>query len=184
MKVFDAISRNVAVREFQSKELRIQDTLRILEAGRMCQSGKNLQPWHFVLIRRRETLNKLAELMKGDLDENIVRKAPVAIAIVTDPASETDILDAGRAAQNMTLAAWELGIGSCFMSGPEGNARVSYRKKAAGLLGIPERFEFQHLMVFGYLRIEHKARRRRRKPLREIASENRFGQPIIATSRK
>lgn len=65
-----------------------------------------------------------------------MKRSHTAIAIISDPKSEFDVVDAGRAAQNMTLVAWELGIGSVFISGPEPPERVPYRKKAKQLLGF------------------------------------------------
>ena len=42
----------------------------------------------------------------------------MAVAIVGDPGSEFWLFDLGRVIQTMTLVAWELGIGSCVISGP------------------------------------------------------------------
>jgi nitroreductase len=179
MQVFEAVSTNIAVREFLDMSLNEEHLRQILEAGRLCQSGKNLQPWHFILIRDRELLNSLADLMSGDLDEPIVRKAPAAIAIVSDPTSEFHVLDAGRAAQNMTLTAWELGIGSCFMSGPEQPAREPYRRKAHELLGIPDRLNLVDLIVFGYPKRRIVVRRKKRKELQQLVSESEYGNPLV-----
>jgi len=179
MHVFQAVSTNIAVREFQDRPLNEEHLRQILEAGRLCQSGKNLQPWHFIVVRDKQLLNGLADLMRGDLDEPVVRKAPVAIAIVSDPTSEFHVLDAGRTAQNMTLAAWELGIGSCFMSGPEQPDREPYREKAHDLLGIPDRLNLVDLVVFGYPKRRTVVRRKKRKELQEIASEKRYGNPLV-----
>jgi nitroreductase len=179
MHVFEAVSTNIAVREFQDRPLNEEHLRQILEAGRLCQSGKNLQPWHFIVVRDKQLLNDLADLMRGDLDEPIVRKAPLAIAIVSDPNSEFNVLDAGRTAQNMTLTAWELGIGSCFMSGPEQPDREPYREKAHDLLGIPDRLNLVDLVVFGYPKRRTVVRRKKRKELQEIASEKKYGNPLV-----
>lgn len=177
MNVYDAVVTNVAVREFTDEHLKDEHLVRILDAARLCQSGKNLQPWYFVVIRERSTLDALAELMKGDVDEAIMKRSHTAIAIVSDPKSEFDVVDAGRAAQNMTLVAWELGIGSVFISGPEPPERVPYRKRAKQLLGIPEHLNLVDLIVFGYPTHWRLVTRKRRKELREIVFEGRFGHP-------
>lgn len=44
---------------FDDRKVSASDILRILEAGRPCQSGKNLQPWHFIVIRDKTILNAL-----------------------------------------------------------------------------------------------------------------------------
>ncbi len=187
MNVYDAVLTNIAVREFTDEPLKDEHLIRILDAARLCQSGKNLQPWYFVVIRERSTLDALAELMQGDVDEAIMKRSHTAMAVVSDPKSEFDVVDAGRAAQNMTLVAWELGIGSVFISGPEPPERVPYRKRAKQLLGIPEHLNLVDLIVFGYPRRWRLVTRKRRKELKDIVFEGRFGHPttlnIAAASR-
>lgn len=178
MQVFDAISTDLACREFDGKPLSNEHIQRILEAGRRCQSGKNLQPWHFIVIRDKAILNRLAGLMKGDMDEPLVRGAPLAIALVSDPSSEFHLIDTGRVAQNMTLAAWELGIGSCFMSGPEPPEREPYRKRAHDFLRIPANLNFVDLMIFGYPKRSRVAKHKKRRDLDRMVSQDTFGKPL------
>jgi nitroreductase len=177
MDVYDAVLTNVAVREFTEEPLKDEQLIRILDAARLCQSGKNLQPWYFVVIRDRDTLDALADLMKGDVDEEIMKRSHTAIAIISDPISEFDVVDAGRAAQNMTLVAWELGIGSVFISGPEPPERVPYRKKAKQLLGIPDHLNLVDLIILGYPRHRRVVTRKKRKALKDMVFEERFGRP-------
>jgi nitroreductase len=177
MTVYEAVLTNVAVREFTDEPLSDEHLIRILDAARLCQSGKNLQPWYFIILRDRSTLDALAALMKGDVDEGIMKRSHTAIAIVSDPTSEFDIVDAGRAAQNMTLVAWELGIGSVFISGPEPPERIPYREKAKRLLGIPDHLNLVDLIVFGYPKRRRMVTRKKRKELEDIVFEGRFGRP-------
>lgn len=176
MNVYEAVLTNIAVREFTDEFLKDEHLIRILDAARLCQSGKNLQPWYFIVIRDRRTLDALAELMEGDVDEAIMKRSHTAIAVVSDPKSEFDVVDAGRAAQNMTLVAWELGVGSVFISGPEPPERIPYRKKAKHLLGIPDHLNLVDLIVFGYPRRPRMVKRKKRKELRDIVFEERFGR--------
>jgi nitroreductase len=177
MNVYDAVLTNIAVREFTDEPLQDAHLIRVLDAARLCQSGKNLQPWYFVVIRDRTTLDALAELMKGDVDEAIMKRSHTAIAIVSDPKSEFDVVDAGRAAQNMTLVAWELSIGSVFISGPEPPDRIPYREKAKRLLEVPDHLNLVDLIVLGYPKRWRVVKRKKRKELREIVFEGRFGHP-------
>jgi nitroreductase len=82
---------------------------RILEAGRVSGSAANRQPWRFVVVRQRELLDRLAPTAyaPGNLSS-----CALFIAMLLN---ETDrsTFDAGRAAQNMMLAAWNDGVGSC-----------------------------------------------------------------------
>jgi len=178
MEVLHAVTTNVAVREFSSEPVSTQHLTQILEAGRQCQSAKNIQPWYLILLRKRETLNKLAELMTGDIDEQIMKRSPVAVAIIADPLHELYAFDCGRAAQNMTLTAWELGVGSCMISGPEPPDRESYRVKAGQLLGVPNNLRFLELVVFGYPKVKRLVRTKDRKRFEDIVFEERFRNSI------
>jgi nitroreductase len=177
MNVTDAVLTNIAVREFTDEPVSDDHLIRILDAARLCQSGKNLQPWYFIVIRDRSTLDALAGLMTGDVDEAIMKRSHTAIAVISDPKSEFDVVDAGRAAQNMTLVAWELRIGSVFISGPEPPDRIPYRRKAKQLLGVPEHLNLVDLIVFGYPKRWRMVKRKKRKDLKEIVFEGRFGYP-------
>ncbi|MGP8069998.1 MAG: nitroreductase family protein [Candidatus Bathyarchaeia archaeon] len=177
MNVFDAIVGNVAVREFRPDIIREEYLKRILEAARLTQSAKNQQPWTFVVIKDRQMLNKLADLMTGDMDEGIMNKAPMAVAIVGDPVSEFYLFDLGRVTQSMTLAAWELGIGSVIISGPEPPDRENYRVKAGELIGVPKNLHFRELIIFGYPAVKKEVRRKQRKKYQDIVFEERFGSP-------
>ena len=81
---------------------------RIVEAGRLTGSGMNGQPWHFIVVRDRETLRKLGALASSGA---YVAQAPLAVVVATDK-SRFAVSDASRAIQSMMLAAWEDGVGS------------------------------------------------------------------------
>ena len=108
MAVFEAASGNIAVRDFQPELISDKELNTILEAARLTQSAKNLQPWYFVVIKERNTLDEIAGLMKRDIDEDLLKKSPMAVAIIGDTRSEFWLFDLGRVAQTMTLVAWEL----------------------------------------------------------------------------
>jgi nitroreductase len=177
MNVFDAASANIATRQFQPGLIRKEQLKMILEATRLTQSAKNLQPWSFIIIKERNTLDALARLMKGDIDEELTKASPMVVAIVGDPRSEFWLFDLGRVTQTMTLVAWELGVGSCVISGPEPPDREDYRTKAGKILSVPDKMRFQELIAFGYPKNTRRVRRKDRKKLEEIVFSERFGQP-------
>lgn len=79
---------------------------RILDAGRLSGSARNRQPWTFVLLEEQESRERLAPAVY-ELDN--VRTAALAVGIVVSGKGPTSF-DAGRAAQNMLLAAWNEGL--------------------------------------------------------------------------
>src|SRR3989304_758093 len=100
MEVVEAIRLKRAVREFDPRPLPDEVLQRILWAGGRAQSSKNTQPWHFIAIRDRSTLEALSRL--GTYAGHLAGAA-LGVAIVTpDPASRFSILfDAGPAAAYM-----------------------------------------------------------------------------------
>jgi len=182
MNVYDAASTNIAIRDFQPKIISNGELKTILEAARLTQSAKNLQPWYFVVIQNRGTLDEIANLMKGDFDEGFLKKSPMAVAIVGDTRSEFWLFDLGRVAQTMTLVAWDLGIGSCIISGPEPPDREDYRTAAGKIVGIPEGTRLQELIVFGYPKQQVKPKRKNRKKTENIVFTEKFGNRFEGTN--
>jgi nitroreductase len=128
-----------AIRHFTDIPLPDEDVQHILEAGRWAGSAKNVQPWHFLVVRKQETLNRLTEC--GQYASHL-QGAAVAVVLVTSPGRWVDF-DAGRAAQNMMLAAWSLGIGSCIAS-------LHDDARARAVLGVPEDLLTHIAISFGY----------------------------------
>jgi nitroreductase len=140
--VWDAIATIRAVRQFADRPLDDAHLDRILRAGRRAGSSKNLQRWTFVVCRDRTHLDELGAV--GPTAGHI-RGAAAAIALVT-PDSRAPLsieFDLGRAAQNMVLAAWELGIGSV-------PATVYEHDLARRLLGYPDGQWCEYILSFGY----------------------------------
>ena len=179
--VFDAVQTNIAIRYFSKRPIEDTHILRILNAARLCQSGKNLQPWYFILIRDRTALDKLAGYMKGDIDEDELKNATIAIAVISDPTSEFHVVDAGRAIQNMTLVAWELGIGSVMISGLEPPNRESCRAQIKRFLDVPQNLNLVDLVIFGYRKRQIPVKRKNRKKIADIAFLEKFGGPLTLT---
>jgi nitroreductase len=142
MDVYKAIQIKRAVRHFQDKPVPEEAIIRILNAGRRAQSAKNIQPWHFIAIRDKNTLTALSKL--GTYASHLAGAA-LAVAIITpDPASRFSVMfDAGQAAAYMQLAAFELGIGSC-------PATIYEPDKAREVLGFPADLQIHVCLSFGY----------------------------------
>jgi nitroreductase len=128
-----------AVRQFIDKKVDDETVTRVLEAGRWAGSAKNIQPWKFIVIEDRKTLERLAQCGRY---ASHLREAAFAIVIVSEPAPIVEF-DSGRAAQNMMLAAWSLGIGSCI-------ATMHQEDDARKVLGIPNQKKLHQAISFGY----------------------------------
>jgi nitroreductase len=143
MQVWDAIRAKHAVRQFQDTALPDDVVHRILDAGRRSQSSKNSQPWDFIAIRDRETLQQLAAT--GNFTAHVAGAA-LCVAIVTPAPGERyawHMFDTGQAASYMQLAALEMGVGSCL-------GTVYQPEAARALLGYPEDKQLTIVISFGY----------------------------------
>jgi nitroreductase len=145
VSVADAIARARAVREFADRPLDDAHLAQILDAGRRAGSSKNLQRWAFIVCRNRAHLQELAAV--GPWADHLAGAAVAVALVVPDPrvpgAPMSILFDLGRAAQNMALAAWELGIGSV-------PATVYEHDLARRLLGYPPDMHCEYLLSFGY----------------------------------
>jgi nitroreductase len=125
------------VREYADRDLPDDVVRRILEAGRLAGSASNKQPWRFIAVRDQELLDRLAETVYA---ADNLRGAKVAVAIVVP---DSPGFDCGRAAQNMMLAAWNEGVGSCPNGMPD-------PQPAADVLGLQEGERPLNILSFGY----------------------------------
>ena len=142
-----------------------EDTLRrILQAARMTGSSKNVEPNRLVVVRDRARLEALAAT--SPFGRWIARAAAVIVIAQT----REHQFDAGRCAQNMMLAAWRDGIGSCPAHLPEA--------QVAGLLGIPAELVINRVIGFGYVDPQRAGApasvARRRLPLTELVHWDRW----------
>jgi nitroreductase len=99
-----AIASRREVRDYEPRALPPDVEERILDAGRLAGSSKNRQPWRFHVVP--------GELLADFVYEPTnLRGAPFVVAVVVSGKGPVSF-DAGRAAQNMLLAAWNEGVGA------------------------------------------------------------------------
>ena len=167
MDVFEAVRTLLAVRSYQDKPVPDAVVRRIVEAGRLTGSGMNRQPWHFIVVRDRETLRRLGALASSG---RYVAQAPLAIVVATEK-SRFALSDASRAIQSMLLTAWADGVGSNWVGfGGLDNVKP--------LLDIPAGLDVLAILPFGYPARLVGRGKKQRKPLREVAHLERFGRPF------
>jgi nitroreductase len=140
-----------------------EDTLnRILQAGRLAGSAKNLQPCRFVVLAEESRRKELAAC--GQFATHIVT-APVAVAVVIPKDGRE--FDAGRCAQNMMLAAWGEGVTSCPVTMHDADC-------ASRVLGLPETHRVSIVLAFGYPAPGERRRSSPRLPIDELVHRERW----------
>jgi nitroreductase len=143
MQTWDAITARRNVRTFQDRVIPAADLDRILEAGRRSPSSQNWQPWDFIVITDREQLRELSQVFYG---AHHVAHSAATIAVV-GPVADNEFhraqFDLGQATMSMTLAAADLGIGSC-------HAGVTDMELARRVLRLPADRSWVLLVSLGY----------------------------------
>ena len=165
MEAFEAIRTLLAVRSYKDTPVPDDVVRRILEAGRLTGSGMNGQPWHFIVIRERETLRRLGALASSG---SYVAKAPLAIVVATDR-SRFAVSDASRAIQSMLLAGWADGVGSNWVG-------FGGLESTRALLDIPASLDVLAILPFGYPARAVGRGNKQRKPLRDVAHLEKYGR--------
>jgi len=168
-----------AVRRFAPRPIPQQVLDDVIETGRWTGSSKNSQPWELVVVRDRERLRALA--MLGRFAGHLAGAAAGIVLVMESPATA---FDAGRLAQQLMLAAWAHGVGSCIASiFPEEN-----EARAKALLGVPDARWVRTAISLGYpadaaaRRVSSTPETARvlpavgRKPLERFVSWERYGQ--------
>ena len=166
--VFDAVRTMVAVRDYADRPVPDDVVMNIVEAAHLSASSMNGQPWHFVVVRDRETLRRFAALVRSG---RYVSGAALAVVVAARKDSPFGLSDASRAIQSMMLTAWADGVGSNWV----GFAGMS---EVANLTGIPDDYDVVAIVPFGYPSHPATRGRKDRKPLGEIASAETFGDPF------
>ena len=155
MDTYLAIASKRDERRYAGRPIPPEVEHRILDAGRLSGNSQNRQEWEFVIVSDRDALANAVYAPQN------VRTAALAVAIVTRRP-----LDAGRAAQNMMLAAWNDGVVSC----PNG---IRDADAAERIVGAPPTI----VISFGYPQrprdaesrsAEEWSRRANRHPLEDV----------------
>ncbi len=163
MDAYQAIISKRDTRHYTAEPIADEVLTRVLQAARMAGSSKNSQPVRMVVLRDAAGREVLAAC--GDYTEPL-RQCAVAVAIVLAPGGGG--FDAGRAAQNLMVAAWAEGITSCPTS-------LHRPECAAEVLGLPEGHSVASVIALGYPDRKHPlSGGRQRLPLDELIHWERW----------
>jgi len=168
MDVFEAVRTVLAVRQYEERAIPADVVRRIVEAGRLSASAQNLQPWQFVVVEDRATIRRVGEIITTG---HYAAGAALVIAVFIVKDKRIAVSDGSRAIQNMILAAWSDGVGSNWM----GFGRMP---EIEALLGVPDTHQALGVLAFGYPAQQIGRGLKKRKPVGEIASRERFGTPF------
>lgn len=174
MDTITAIRTLRVVRTYAPEPISDNDLRAIADSARKTGSSKNSQRWDFITIQDRDALRRLSGTTQY---AKHLPSAAAAIALVVDrPAPDharSVLWDLGRAAQNITLVAWAMGIGSCPIT-------VQDFALAADVLGLPADKECQYIVALGWPAdpedLTRPSRAGGRKAYDEVVHRERWGE--------
>jgi nitroreductase len=173
MDLLEAIRSRRSVRAFKRKKVLNEYVERLIDAARWAPSAGNIQPWEFVIIRKLETKKALAEAALG---QTFIEEASVVIVVCADEVSSFQrygirgkalycIQDTAAATQNIHLAAYSLGLGTCWVGAFE-------EDEARRILRIPVGVRPVSIIPIGYP--AENPRIRMRRPVNQIVHSELF----------
>jgi nitroreductase len=165
MSLLDLILSRRSIRSYENKEIPQEILRQVLEAGRQAPSAANRQPIRFVVVKDSEAKNELSKSLFG----KHIKNSPVVVVGCADEKSlltgNWAVVDTTIALQNIVIAAWTFGIGSCWIGSFS-------EEKVKELLKIPDKWKVVALLTLGYPAEQPDARNR--KPFEELFSFNKF----------
>ncbi len=167
MNVLEAIRNRRSIRSYLAKEVEEEKINLILEAGRWAPSASNKQAWHFIVVRDFKIRKKLAE---AHPQGRWMDQSPVVIVALGDPEKHPKyhLCDPHNAVQNMLLAAFSLGLATCWMGVRDASVEPEFRE----ILDIPENLRVICAVSVGYSDVDRSSSR---QSIENIVSWDKYG---------
>lgn len=167
MTLLEGLEKRCSVRRYEERPVSREDMDLLLHAAVRAATGSGQQPWGFVVINGRETLDGYSETIKAYLKEHLAEfpylqryeswmtnpkfhvfnRAHTALAIYGSKDSHWRVYDCSMAAGNVMLAGLERGIGSCWIGFAESLFGAEAFKTAHG---VPAEYELVATLSLGY----------------------------------
>lgn len=123
MDVIEAIKGRKSIRSFQDKEISNKDIQEIIRCGTCAPSAGNVQPWEFVIVTDRKQKEAIAQ---AAYNQDFIVQAPVVLVVLADKSRSGSVYgsrgvnlysiqDTAAAIQNILLATYNLGLGTCWI---------------------------------------------------------------------
>lgn len=151
-ELLDVMYERRSIREYTDDPVSDEQVEAMLKAAMAAPSAQNLLPWHFVVVRKRSSLDRLAKVHKYAY---MLEQAPLAIVVCGDQevSKKHWVEDTCAATQNLLLAATALGLGGVWISL---YPKKKYQKYVREVLSIPE-----HVGVLCVLAVGHPAEKKK-----------------------
>lgn len=147
MEILECIKTRRSIRNYTDRPIDKTDIDKIIESAVWTPSGKNGQPWKFMIITNKELIDQLSDM---SIHGKWMRLAPCFICVILDKENSydyiKDVQSCGAAIQNILLSAHSMEIGSCWIGEILGKS-----DQAIELINLDKkRYELMALVTLGY----------------------------------
>jgi nitroreductase len=151
MNIYDLILKRRSIRQFKQDLLSRELLDKLVNAGRLAPSAANKQPLEFVVVDDKEVVKRIFPYLKwaayiqpaGNPEPGREPAAYIVVLVNEEIRTSSFEWDSGAAIENMTLAALEEGVGSCWLISID-------KKQIAEILGVPSGFLIDSVLALGY----------------------------------
>ena len=151
MNIIDAIKSRRTVRKFRQEPVKEADLITLIDCARLAPTGANLQPLKFTFVTDESKRKEMYPHLKyagyiPDWNPSFDECATAFIIILNDTnikPTEKSECDSGAAVMNMSLAALELGLDTCWLGSVD-------RNEVKKLLSIPSHIDIAYVLAVGY----------------------------------
>ena len=175
MELDQAIKERKSVRRFKKLDVPWYLISESLDAAIQAPSSGNVQNWRFIVIRNKDTIEKISKICH---EQHWLLKAPVLIVVCSETVKIRRLFgvrgealyavqNCASAIQNMILKAHELGLGTTWIGAFE-------EDKLKEILDISREVRPQAVFAMGYP--DEYDEKPRREPLENVVSFEKYGQ--------
>jgi len=162
MNTIEVLKTRRSIRRYINKPIPDEIIKDIIDCARLAPTANNKQPWLFVVIKDKKLKEKIAELTDYG---KFMKQADCCIAVFCED-TKYYLEDGSAATENILIAAWHYGIGSCWIAGD----KKSYAEEIRKILEIPQKYKLVSLVSLGYPEKEElkKSQNIKKKTLEEV----------------
>ena len=179
MDTIKAIRERRSIRKYLDKDVKLEVVSEILDAGGYAPSAGNMQNWRFLVVKDREKREKIADACLG---QRWMNQAPVHLIVCNDnkdikrlykrKGERYSVQNCAVAMQNILLAAFDKGLGSCLVGAFNGD-------KIRSLLHIPDDIPIEGVITLGYPAVKlgpRDSRQQRRHKVEYVTFFEEYGE--------
>lgn len=145
------LQKRRSVRRYTGQPIEEEKIKTILRAGLLSPTSKNLHPWEFLVVRDKETLQKLADCR--DRGAEMLKGADAAIVVMADTRiNDVWIEDCSIAMSNLHLTAADQGVGSCWIQIRRRNSKeegVTSEAFIRSMFSLDEKYAVEAILSLG-----------------------------------